>query len=258
MLSRVVFGGAGRPVMGHSGEGRLLSGHAVPNVFGSGGPAVRSKDSRWRRGIRGPGPPLQIWSVAYEMRVELAGDVSLQGAHDLAGGASFGESAGDVFAGAFIAAHAGEHDPPERMVGLTVAAGVEPKALLGLPRRRREWRDATQMRERGFAVSAGGGCRRRRQQGSRRCGCRRRRRRAGSARCVARGCGSARRALGCRPRAPTPVDPTFGSRVSSRASPFPAAGAGRNEAAVRARCSRGTSRSRSRSSSGAVKPRWRI
>ena len=29
-----VFGGAGRPVMGHSGKGELLSGQAVPNVFG--------------------------------------------------------------------------------------------------------------------------------------------------------------------------------------------------------------------------------
>ena len=31
------FGGAGRPVMGHSGEGELLSGHAVPSVFGVAG-----------------------------------------------------------------------------------------------------------------------------------------------------------------------------------------------------------------------------
>ena len=51
-------------------------------------------------------------SVVHEMRVELAGDVSLQDAHDLACGATFGEAACDVFAGAFIAAHAGEHDPP--------------------------------------------------------------------------------------------------------------------------------------------------
>ena len=74
------------------------------------------------------------WSVAREMRVELAGDVTLQGAHDLAGGASFGEATRDVFAGAFIAGHAGEHDPPEGMVRLTIAAGVEPEAFLGLPR----------------------------------------------------------------------------------------------------------------------------
>ena len=132
MFVKGCFGGAGRPVMGHSGEGELLSGHAVPRVFGSDGPAVRKKDSRWRRGIRGPGPPLLIWSVGHEMRVELAGDVSLQDAHDLAGGASFSESTRNVFAGAFIATHAGEHDPPERMVRLAVAAGVESETLTAL------------------------------------------------------------------------------------------------------------------------------
>ena len=76
----------------------------VPMVFGSGGPAVRSKDSRWRRGIGGPGPPLQSCSVAREVRVELAGDVTLQDAHDLASCETFTDTAGDVFAGAFVAA----------------------------------------------------------------------------------------------------------------------------------------------------------
>jgi hypothetical protein len=46
MSVKRLFGGAGTPVMGHSGEGELLSGHAVPRVFGSDGPAVRSKDNR--------------------------------------------------------------------------------------------------------------------------------------------------------------------------------------------------------------------
>src|SRR5438874_916030 len=34
-------GGAGRPVMGHSSEGELLSGHAMPVMVSSGGPADR-------------------------------------------------------------------------------------------------------------------------------------------------------------------------------------------------------------------------
>ena len=97
----------------------------MPGVVGSGGPAVRSKDNRWCRGIRGPGPPLQICLACREVRVDLAGDVTLEDAHDFAGRATFGGAAGDVFAGAFIAAHPGEHDPPERMVGLAVPAGVE-------------------------------------------------------------------------------------------------------------------------------------
>ena len=62
----------------------------------------------WCRGIREPGPPLQICSVAREVRVELAGDVAFQDAHDLADRFAFRDVARDVFAGAFIAAHAGE------------------------------------------------------------------------------------------------------------------------------------------------------
>ncbi len=60
-----------------------------------------------------------------EARVELAGDVTLQDPHDLADGFAFRSAARDVFAGAFIAAHAGEHDPPQRMVRLTAPAGIE-------------------------------------------------------------------------------------------------------------------------------------
>ena len=57
-------------------------------------------------------------------------------------------------AGAFIAGHAGEHDPPERMVRLAVAAGVEPEALVGLARRHGEGCDATQIRERSFVLQS--------------------------------------------------------------------------------------------------------
>jgi hypothetical protein len=38
-------GGAGSPVMGHSGEGRLLLGHAVPAVWGGDETADRSEDN---------------------------------------------------------------------------------------------------------------------------------------------------------------------------------------------------------------------
>ena len=104
-----------------------------------------------RRGIRGPGPPLPDLSVVDEVRVDLAGDVALEDAHDLAGGASFGEAAGDVFAGAFVAAHAGEHDPPECMVGLAVPAGVEAMPG-GLARRCGQGCDTAEVRERGFVA----------------------------------------------------------------------------------------------------------
>ena len=89
MFVKGCFGGAGRPVIGHSCEGKLLSGHAVPKVFGSVGPAVRFEGQP--AGVRqfvGQARHSRSWSVADEVGVELAGDVTLQAAHDLAGGAS--------------------------------------------------------------------------------------------------------------------------------------------------------------------------
>jgi len=73
-------------------------------------------------------------SASDEVGVELAGDVALQGAHDLAGGSTFGEATRDVLAGAFIVGHAGEHDPPERMVRSAVPARVQ-AVTVDLPRR---------------------------------------------------------------------------------------------------------------------------
>jgi len=95
-------------------------------------------------------PAASDFSVAHEVGVELAGDVALQDAHDLADGLSFRDAARIVFAGAFIVAHAGEHDVPERVVGLAVAAGVE-SVPCGFAGRRWDGRDAAEMRERGFA-----------------------------------------------------------------------------------------------------------
>ena len=89
-------------------------------------------------------------------------------------GASFGGASFDVGAGARVGAHAGEHDPPQGMVGLAVAAAVEPVAgrLAG---RGVDRGDAAEVREGGFGGDAVRRCRRRRRAGSRRCGCRRRR-----------------------------------------------------------------------------------
>ena len=62
------------------------------------------------------------------MAVDLAGDVALEDAHDLRLGASVGEAAFDVGAGARIGAHAGEHDAPQSVIRLAVAAAVESMA----------------------------------------------------------------------------------------------------------------------------------
>src|SRR5438034_11464415 len=79
------------------------------------------------------------------MSYDLACDVALEDARDLGLGTPFIETPGDVGAGARVAAHAGEHDAPQRMVGLTVPAPVEPVAG-DLARRRRDGSDATQVR----------------------------------------------------------------------------------------------------------------
>ena len=63
-------------------------------------------------------------------------------------GASFGEAARDVGAGAFVGAHAGEHDPPQGVVGLAVAAAVEPVAGRSCPTRRGSGRRRTGARRR--------------------------------------------------------------------------------------------------------------
>ena len=55
----------------------------------------------------------------------LAGDVAFQAAHDLSGVQALGLASPDIVASFVIAAHAGQHDPIERRVRLTVTAPVE-------------------------------------------------------------------------------------------------------------------------------------
>jgi len=66
----LVAGVSGRPVMGHSGEGRLLSGHD-PAVVCGGGTACRFEDNRVGcQAVLGPVPPLRscqrssAWNVS--------------------------------------------------------------------------------------------------------------------------------------------------------------------------------------------------
>ena len=65
---------------------------------------------------------------AWEVAVDLAGDVTLEDTHDLRLALAFESAPLDVGAGARVRAHAGEHDAPQGMVGLTVAAPVESMA----------------------------------------------------------------------------------------------------------------------------------
>ena len=93
---------AGRPVMGRSSSraGSYQATQCRERV--SGGPTDLMQDSRRRRGIRGSGPPLDRALGAWEVAVDLAGDVALEDAHDLAFAASLDGAALDVGAGARV------------------------------------------------------------------------------------------------------------------------------------------------------------
>ena len=72
--------------------------------------------------------------AAWELVVDLAGDVALEASHGFFLGAAFVEAAGEVGAGSLVAEHSRDDDVPERRVGLSVAAAVEAVSfLLPLP-----------------------------------------------------------------------------------------------------------------------------
>src|SRR6266480_7851054 len=101
-------GTAGESLAGQHGCGSRLEGQAVPGSLSAG-----------RRAQAG---------------VDLAGDVTLEAADDLLLGQAFLAAPVDVGAGRRVRAHPRDHDPPQGVVGLAVAAGVE--AVTGdFPRR---------------------------------------------------------------------------------------------------------------------------
>ena len=106
-----------------------------------------------RQPISGPGRPREcgLADGAAEVGIDLAGDVALQAANDFLLGFPFGCAAFGVGAGRRIIAQAGEHDPPQGVVGLAVAARVEPAAD-GLARGCRDGGDAAQVRPGGLAA----------------------------------------------------------------------------------------------------------
>ena len=183
------------------------------------------------------------------------GDVALEDAHDLWLAATFKAAPFDVDACSSVRAHAGEHDAPQGVVGLPVAAAVEP-VTDRLARRGVDRGDAAQVSPGGFGsdpvgVVPGGD----EQQGGSvnadageveqaRCG-----RFDERGELVVKAAQSASMSSTRRPRV------CIASLVAYiTGSPF---GFGRNAPASRARATTVTPRKRSRSSSGAQKPRWR-
>jgi len=86
--------------------------------------AHRSKGSVWRQAVIGSSRRSICLLCDREVLVGLACDVTLQRAQDLGFGTSLGDPACDVGAGSIVGTHASEHDPPERMSRLAVAATV--------------------------------------------------------------------------------------------------------------------------------------
>src|SRR5207248_857865 len=100
-----------------AGDVTLQGAHDLGDGFALGAPGW-FRGRRVAGGLWGARPATPDLSAVRGVGVELAGDVTLQGAHDLGDGFALGAPAGDVFAGAFVAAHAGEHDAPQRVVRL--------------------------------------------------------------------------------------------------------------------------------------------
>ena len=72
------------------------------------------------------------WGVGEEL-VDFAGDVAFEAAEDLSAGLALRGAPGGVGLGALVAAEADHGDAPEGVVGLAVAASVQPVAH-GAPR----------------------------------------------------------------------------------------------------------------------------
>ena len=164
-LSILVFGretrwfgavlGADKTGMSHSGYGgkALIRSRSAGLVVPRGRPADRSQASGCGSRFTGQAAPGSSGSAGggAEVGIDLAGDVALQAADDFFLGFSFGCAAFGVGAGSRVRAQAGEHDPPQGVVGLAVAAGVEPAAD-GLARGCRDRGGAAQVRPGGLAA----------------------------------------------------------------------------------------------------------
>ena len=87
---------------------------------------------------------------------DLAGDVALDAAGDLAVGLAFGASSSPVGDGVRVAARAGDGDDVERMVQLAIAVSVESMASLFLAGCSWEWSDACEPGVGGFVAAATG------------------------------------------------------------------------------------------------------
>src|SRR5260221_10663267 len=95
------------------------------------GPGTADESFEGQQGMRQPisgsGRPRSQGSVSggAQAGIDLAGDVALEAADDLGLGQALGGAPLDVGAGRGVGAHPGDDDPPQGVIGLAIAAGVE-------------------------------------------------------------------------------------------------------------------------------------
>ena len=89
------------------------------------------------------------------MVVDLAGDVAFQTAQDVELGQALLGPPLDLGPGRWMATHADQGDPPQRVVGMAVAAAIQP-VTVGATRGGGDGGDTAQVREGGLATSRWG------------------------------------------------------------------------------------------------------
>jgi hypothetical protein len=121
MCCQVASDVAGRPVMCHSVRASSYQAMRCRVVMGwVGGRRIDRKTTMSASGSHWVRRQPRTCLGARQQPVGLAGDVAFQHAHDLSFREALFGAPLDVGAGAGVVAHAGEHDPPQRMVRLTV------------------------------------------------------------------------------------------------------------------------------------------
>jgi hypothetical protein len=138
--------GQGRATRG--GGQALRRSHASRLEMGPGdGRRIVRRPAGMRQPISGSGCPRSQGSVSggAQAGVDLAGDIALEAADDLCLRQALCGAPLDVGAGRGMGAHPRDHDPPQGVIGLAVAAGVE--AMAGaLARGSRDRGGSAQMR----------------------------------------------------------------------------------------------------------------
>jgi hypothetical protein len=99
-------------------------------VVCGGGTACRSKDNPKVSGRYWASPVTAFWSARQRPK-DLSGDVTLETADDVTLRLSLRQAAVQVGHGAwFVLAESGDHDPPDGVVGVSVAGVVESKPVV--------------------------------------------------------------------------------------------------------------------------------